>query len=375
MRSLFWIAPVLSAVLLVEGDHRPDDVVVALHDRMRVLRKDSIKRRILAELKLQTEPRWSSSWPSQGEIEKILGTQLVGDGLPTNQPIRRTTRSPSTKSGAEMSYKFSFPIKSQAKCAMTRSGVCTIKCVLLLLLVGLLSVCCIGGHHGRQRRSDSDATTNPPRSSEEMAAAAVRDRGCVLTNRTVSVEPNVTQYHCDMQGIRSEELAKELLVALKMDSFPNSSTIQSCRDNESMRRVLEQEGFHRNGMPKNVPSRHSHEGGDCDRLNYHAAKSGCIGPACDGPVLTTHRVLQSVRRGAHPSLSLQSVLPIYFHSQIFLEIEVAEKESVEYKQRVSRTEPNDCSLEPSEYNATCCRYSLEVRLTYVEACSDDILLM
>lgn len=114
MRWLFWIAPVLTAVCALSRNHRPDDVVVALHERMRVLRKDSIKRRVLAELKLQTEPRWSSSWPSQVEIEKILGTQLVGDGLPTDQPLRRTTRSPTIKSSAEMSYKFSFPIKCKS---------------------------------------------------------------------------------------------------------------------------------------------------------------------------------------------------------------------------------------------------------------------
>jgi hypothetical protein len=122
MRSLFWIAPVLSAVCAAVRNPRPDDVVVALHERMRELRKDSIKRRILAELKLQTEPRWSSTWPSQMEIEKILGTQLVGDGLPTDHPIRRTTRSPSSKSGAEMSYKFSFPIK--CKSSMIVMSVC-----------------------------------------------------------------------------------------------------------------------------------------------------------------------------------------------------------------------------------------------------------
>lgn len=179
---------------------------------------------------------------------------------------------------------------------MIPSSVFLTSCLLLLLTVAL-SVDCVDADGLRARRSASDETVTRHRRSEAAAAAvAVRDRRCVLSNRTVSVEENVTQYHCGMQGIRSGELVDGLLDALKMDHFPNSSTIASCRNKESMRRVLEQEGFHPDGMPKEVSSSAEHEEHrECNRLNYQANKSACPGPTCNGVAYTTHRILHSVR--------------------------------------------------------------------------------
>lgn len=215
---------------------------------------------------------------------------------------------------------------------MTRCRVWLINCLLVVAV--LVAVNHVDGHRNykRSRRSESGsdaADTARYDSSKEAAAAAVRDRVCVLTNRTGSVESNVTQYHCEMQDMRSEELAFELLQALKIDRFPNSSTIESCRQKETMKRVLEREGFLPDGTPRKARSAgirggggeddDDSGGGECGRLNYveGKSKSGCPGPTCDRPLVTTHRVLQS-GRGDHDlgiclHILLLGIFALYHH--------------------------------------------------------------